>query len=77
MEQLINNYITSCRLAKERIGELTRREKELGRSGALTEAERLDLDRRIKMLYVEHGQMMEVINYLTGYRRKVEQRAEI
>ncbi|MBO4878576.1 MAG: hypothetical protein J5501_11255 [Ruminococcus sp.] len=77
MEQLINNYITSCRLAKERIGELTRREKELGRSGSLTEAEKLDLDRRIKMLYVEHGQMMEVVNYLTGYLRRVEQRAEI
>ncbi len=77
MEQLINNYITSCRLAKERIDELTRRERELGRSGSLTESERLDLDRRIKLLYVEHGQMMEVINYLTGYSRRVEQRAEI
>lgn len=77
MDQLINNYITSCRIAKERMEELRCRETELSRSGTLTEAERLDLDRRISILSIEHGQMMEVVNYLTGYKRAVEQRAEI
>ncbi|HBB72033.1 MAG TPA: hypothetical protein DCZ71_05440 [Ruminococcus sp.] len=77
MKQMINEYLESCRMAKNRIKELTLTEKELRKSGKLTESQRIDLDRRIKLLYVEHGEMMEVVNYLAGCVREVEKRAKI
>ena len=76
MKQMINGYIQSCAMAKQRIAELTLQKNELMRAGCTDLIGELDLERRIRLLYKEHSQMQDTINYLTGYMRRVQQRAK-
>lgn len=76
MKQMIKAYEESCVLAKKRIDQLTKQKNNLKREGKEDTIEKLDLERRIRLLYVEHSQMKEIVVYLTNYLRRVEQRAE-
>ena len=40
--------------------------------GDIRRVAELDLDRRIRMLYEEHGEMQEIISHLTSYNRRRE-----
>ncbi len=76
MKQMIKAYEESCVLVKKRIDQLTKQKNDLKREGKEDTIEKLDLERRIRLLYVEHSQMKEIVVYLTNYLRRVEQRAE-
>lgn len=76
MRQMIKAYEESCILVKKRIAQLTKQKNDLKREGREDTIEELDLERRIRLLYVEHSQMNEIVIYLTNYVRRVEQRAE-
>lgn len=76
MKQMIKNYEQSCVLAKQRIIQLTKQRNKLKKEGKESEIKELDLERRIRLLYMEHSQMREIVIYLTNYMRRVEQRAE-
>ena len=76
MRQMIKEYEHSCKLAKQRIIQLTRQKNQLKTEGKEALIDELDLERRIRLLYTEHSQMREIILYLTNYVRRVEQRAE-
>lgn len=76
MDSMINGYVESCELVKARIGELTLQRSSLEQRGDICMIKELDLDRRIKLLYCEYGQMQEVLFALRGYARRREQSAE-
>lgn len=76
MKQLIQNYADSCVLVKTRISELTALRNEKKKQGSLSISEERDLNKRIRLLYTEHGQMKDIIIHLTAYLRMVEQRAD-
>ena len=61
---------------KSRIDELTRQKDYLKQQGDICTIEELDLDRRIRLLYCEYGQMQEVLFALRSYSRRREQSAE-
>ena len=61
MESMINGYVESCTRVKSRIDELTRQKDYLKQQGDICTIEELDLDRRIRLLYCEYGQMQEVL----------------
>lgn len=75
MKQLIKNYTDSCTLVKNRIAELTAMKNEMKKRGDIAGIARLDLERRIRLLYCEHGEMMNIVYRLSDYSRRVEQRA--
>lgn len=72
MTKLINDYTKSCFMVKQRISELTEMRNTLIESGDELKVRELDLDRRIHLLYIEHGEMQEVILHLTAYKRRRE-----
>lgn len=72
MTQLIKNYINSRNLVKQRITELSELRNALVKRGDTLRAEELDLDRRIRLLYEEHGEMQAIISHLTSYNRRRE-----
>ncbi|MCR4638730.1 MULTISPECIES: hypothetical protein [Ruminococcus] len=72
MTKLINDYTKSCFMVKRRISELTRMRDSLMKSGNILRVRELDLDRRIELLYEEHGEMQAVIAHLTAYKRRRE-----
>ena len=72
MTQLIKNYTHSCFMVKQRISELTEMRNILIERGDELKVRELDLDRRIHLLYIEHGEMQEVISHLTAYKRRRE-----
>lgn len=76
MYSLIMDYKQSCCLVKERIKLLTQQRNQLVKSGKKQLAEDLNLEQRIRLLYVEYAQMKEIIERLTSYTRRVEQRAK-
>ena len=76
MKQLIKGYIDSCTLVKKRITELTAMKNEMKKHGDLAGISELDLERRIRLLYCEHGEMMNIVCHLSDYSRRLEQRAE-
>lgn len=76
MKQMINGYVQSCERVRSRIEQLTAQKNELSRQGRADLIGELDLERRIRLLYAEQSQIQETIDYLTGYMRRVEQRAE-
>ena len=76
MEKMISGYVESCSRVKFRIEELTRQRNSLKAQGDICAIEELDLDRRIKLLYCEYGQMQEVLFALRSYTRRREQSAE-
>lgn len=76
MESMINGYVESCTRVKSRIDELTRQKDYLKQQGDICTIEELDLDRRIRLLYCEYGQMQEVLFALRSYARRREQSAQ-
>ncbi len=76
MTNMINGYIESCKLVKERLSELNAQLVELRKNGKEEKITSLDLERRISLLYTEHRQMTEIIGHLTAYMRRVEQRVK-
>jgi hypothetical protein len=76
MENMINGYVESCVLVKARIGELTRQRDILKKQGDICAIGELDLDRRIKLLYCEYGEMQEVISTLAAAVRRREKGAD-
>ncbi len=73
MTDLIRNYTHSRILVKKRIDELLALRKSLLERGESLRAEQLDLDRRIRLLYTEHLELMEDIAALTSYQRRREE----
>ena len=72
MTQLINNYTKSRDLVKQRITELSELRRALLKRGDNAKVSELDLDRRIQVLYEEHGEMQAIISHLTSYNRRRE-----
>jgi hypothetical protein len=71
MKELIKNYKISCDMAKERIGELRLQRNTLRQKNAVQEIEKLDLNRRIRLLCTEYIDMREIIDNLEKYERVV------
>lgn len=71
MKELIKNYKISCDMAKERIGELRLQRNTLRQKNAVQEIEKLDLDRRIRLLCTEYIDMREIIDNLEKYERVI------
>lgn len=71
MKELIKNYKISCDMAKERIGELRLQRNTLRQKNAIQEIEKLDLNRRIRLLWTEYTDMREIIDNLEKYQRAV------
>lgn len=69
MTDLIKNYTYSRQLVKQRIAELSALRRSLVKRGEAARAQSLDLDRRISLLYEEHGELQAVIAHLSSYRR--------
>lgn len=76
MHSLITYYEQSCFLIRKRIKSLTQQRNQLVKSGKKTTADNLNLDQRIRLLYVEYAQMKEIVEHLTNYSRRIEQRAK-
>ena len=72
MTQLIKNYTNSRDLVKQRITELSELRSDLIGKGDTLRVSELDLDRRIRILYEEHGEMQQIISHLTAYNRRRE-----
>ena len=72
MTQLIKSYTNSRDLVKQRITELSELRRALLKRGDTLRVAELDLDRRIRMLYEEHGEMQAIISHLTSYNRRRE-----
>ena len=72
MTQLIQNYTNSRDLVKQRITELSELRRALLKKGDNAKVSELDLDRRIQVLYEEHGEMQAIISHLTSYNRRHE-----
>ena len=72
MTQLIKNYTNSHDLVKQRITELSELRRALLKRGDNAKVSELDLDRRIQVLYEEHGEMQAIISHLTSYNRRRE-----
>jgi hypothetical protein len=69
MTELISNYTHSRALVRQRITELSQLRRKLLECGDSRRAQELDLDRRIRLLYEEHGELQQVISHLASYRR--------
>ena len=76
MTDIINGYIQSCVLVKKRIAELSTLMKQLRNNGNEEEIERLDLERRISLLYTEHRDMQEIIGHLRSKYKRINCRAK-
>lgn len=76
MTSLISAYKKSGSMVKHRIGELLAQRNELKASGKQNDIEELDLDRRIRLLYVEYRQTREIVNHLTQYQMRVGTRRQ-
>lgn len=76
MKNMIISYKASCMKAQKRISELTALRSSLRRQGKESRISELSLDRRIKLLYDENLQMLEVIASLDSYVRRMESRGE-
>ncbi|MCR4638712.1 hypothetical protein [Ruminococcus sp.] len=72
MTQLIKNYTNSRDMVKQRITELSTLRRALLKRGDIRRVSELDLDRRIQLLYEEHGEMQAIISHLTSYNRRRE-----
>lgn len=60
------------RYGKQRITELSKLRRTLLKRGDIRRVAELDLDRRIQLLYEEHGEMQAIISHLTSYNRRRE-----
>lgn len=76
MHSLIKEYEQSCFCIKNRIKFLTQQRNQLVKSGKKEIVDRLNLEQRIRLLYVEYAQMDEIVRHLTSYARRIDQRAK-
>lgn len=76
MYTLINEYKKSSQLVKERIKNLTEQKNTLMRAGKTDDISRLDLERRLRLLYIENTEITEIIEHLEKYSRRVAQRGK-
>lgn len=76
MNVLISGYVQSCELVKKRIAELTAQRRAFVKNGEQALADELLLDRRIRLLYEEYGEMQDIIKHLVSYSRRVGSRGE-
>lgn len=76
MTEMINGYRKSCLLVRVRIGELNKQLNELKKASDSEKIASLDLERRIALLYTEHRQMQDIIEHLSAYMRRTEQRVK-
>lgn len=76
MKELINSYARSCELLRNRIAELTQEMNTLKRTRGDEEIKKLDLNRRISLLYTEYREGKTIILQLSAYERRVEQRVK-
>ena len=76
MQKLINGYTESCALVRARINELTQLKNKLKKQGREDAIGELDLERRIRLLYVENSQMEEIIEHLESCVRRTEERVK-
>ena len=70
MLELIKTYTKSCIMAEQRIKYLTVKLNELKRNGSEDTEEYTDLQRRIRLLYIERTEMLEVIQILESYQKR-------
>ena len=68
MYSLIKDYELSCNLIKKRI--------KLIKSGEKRMVDDMNLEKRIRLLYVEYQQTMEIVEHLTNYARRVNKRVK-
>ena len=76
MYTLIKEYRKSCRLIKERLKILTEQKNNLVKSGKSDIVNELNIERRIRLLYVENAELEEIIEHLEKYARRVKERGK-
>lgn len=76
MYALIKDYRKSCGLIRKRIKLLTEQKNSLVRSGKPDIVNELDIERRIRLLYVENAELEEIIEHLEKYAWRVEKRGK-
>lgn len=76
MYSLIRNYQQSCCLVRKRIKFLTNQRSQLLKSGNQQTVDDMNLEQRIRLLYTEYAQMTEIVEHLTNYARRVEERVK-
>lgn len=76
MYTLIKEYKKSCGLIRKRIKLLTEQKNSLVRSGKSNIVNELDIERRIRLLYVENAELEEIIEHLEKYAGRVEKRGK-
>lgn len=76
MYSLIRSYEQSCNMVKKRIKLLTQQRNQLVKSGKKQLADSLNLEQRIRLLYIEAEQMQEIVEHLKNYERRVSKRAK-
>lgn len=76
MYSLIKDYELSCSLIKKRIKFLTHQRNMLIKSGEKRMVDDMNLEKRIRLLYVEYEQTMEIVEHLTNYARRVNKRVK-
>ena len=70
MLDLIKTYTKCCILVELLIKYLTVKLNELKRNGGEETEEYTDLQRRIRLLYIERTEMLEVIQILESYQKR-------
>ena len=70
MKEMIHGYEKGCELVRRRIDELNVLMKELKTKGDTDAVAELNLEQRIRLLYVEHRQAQEIISHLSAYMRR-------
>lgn len=76
MYSLIRNYQQSCILVRKRIKVLTQQRNQLVKAGNQQLIDNLNLEQRIRLLYTEYAQTEEIVEHLTNYARRVEERVK-
>lgn len=76
MYTLIREYRKSSKLLKERIKTLTEQKNSLVRSGKKDAVAELNLEKRLRMLYVEKNEADEIIQHLEKYAGRVAERGK-
>lgn len=76
MKKLVKEYQEGCMKLKKRIAELTAQLRELREAGNEDEIEKLMLEKRIKLLYIEHQQTQETAEYLASCIRRIDDRVK-
>lgn len=76
MYTLIKEYQKSCKLVKKRLKLLTEQKKNLVRTGKTDILNNFNLEKRIKLLYMESEELEEIIEHLEKYAERVENRGK-